>query len=89
MQNETLNKTYTQQPDTGNGEIPNNITMLAVPKAWTRLVVALCILLFTVVGLVSLMVYVQYKTSQRNTDRILEMQHELDELKSRIPEDNK
>lgn len=53
------------------------IIMLAVPKSWTRLVATIVALLFLVTCVVTLMVYLTYKTAQANTDRIEELNRRL------------
>jgi hypothetical protein len=57
------------------GQTP--IALLAVPRAWTRLVVAAVTLLFLVVGLVAFMVYLNFRTVEQNRVRIEELQQRM------------
>jgi hypothetical protein len=84
--NQRLNQTYVAPPQVSVPTTPDNttITMLAVPKSWTRLVMAAVILLFMVVGLVTFIVFIQYRSSQANTDRILDLQREIEQLRGEI-----
>jgi hypothetical protein len=84
--NQRLNQTYVAPPQASVPTTPDNttITMLAVPKSWTRLVMAAVILLFMVVGLVTFIVFIQYRSSQANTDRILDLQREIEQLRGEI-----
>jgi hypothetical protein len=64
----------------GATEAPPFIAMLAVPRSWTRLLVAVVVLLGMVVALVSFMVYINWRNTQANTDRIIELQRRLGAL---------
>lgn len=65
---------------------PGTPFVLAVPRTWTRLVVAVVTLLFLVVILVSFMVYLSWRSAQLNTQRIIELDKRLGEVEGKANE---
>jgi hypothetical protein len=86
--NEPINKTYTKINEAiVTDEDKQSITMLAVPRSWTRLVRTTVILLMMIVGLVMFIVFMEYRFSQANTDRIMNLQKEIEQIKGRLPKE--
>lgn len=71
------------EPPSPTPQVAPQVYMLAVPKSWTRLMIVTVSLLFIIVGLVSYIVYINYRIAKDNTERIIELRVELENLKTR------
>jgi hypothetical protein len=60
------------------------IAILTVPRIWTRLVIACVTLLFLVVIVVTVMVYLNWRSAQINTQRIIEIERRLGQLEGKV-----